>query len=192
MTMRKRLTALLLTGLLLLTAGCAQQAPASEEGFAENAEAFYDFGTVQIGLPVEYLDLLIVETGGDDCEEDRPLYPRDLMQVYEKASVEAAEADYGEGAGFGFLWGFWELDQAALEELLDTDPSGISVFARKGDLYYAFVFPTDVQFYRSGDFSAVTEQDWQHWEALNELGNQVREDFMVRNELTLYSAQGIS
>lgn len=198
--MRKRLTALLLAGLVLLAAGCGQQTSAGdpaaeqtspEEGFAENAEALYDFGTVQIGLPVESLDLLIVETGGDDCGEDRPLYPRELMRVYEKASVEAAEAAFGDSSGTGFLWGIVVMDQAAFEQFLQYETAGCHIFARSDTLYFGKTHPTDVQFFReNGEINSLS-QDWQQWESLNALGDRVCADVIQRNGLTPYSLQEV-
>lgn len=192
--MRKRLTALLLSGLLLLTTGCGQQTgdPAAkqtppEAGFADNADAFYDFGSVQIALPIEHLDRLIVETGEDDCEEDRPLYPRSLMRVYEKASVEALEKLYGSSEGGGFLWGIVEMDQAQFEQLLTNDVGGCQIFARDGDLYYAKLHPTDVQYFRENGEIDMESEDWQMWETLNALGDEICADIIERNGLTPYS-----
>ena len=44
--------------------------------------------------------------------------------------MEAAEADFGDAEGLGFLWGFCELDQAAYEQFLRADGSGFQLFAK--------------------------------------------------------------
>ena len=196
--MRKRIFALLLA-LVLTAAGCGQRQPAAtlEEPAnepAEDAVAVYDCGTVQIALPMEYLEQLIVETGGYFCqtEADMLAYPRTLMMVYEKASVEAAEADFGDAEGLGFLWGFCELDQAAYEQFLRADGSGFQLFAKSGDLYYVYIFPTDVQFHRSNMADlAPGSEDFKSWEALNTLGAELCQDIIQRNGLTPYSTAEI-
>ena len=201
---KKRVLCLLLTGLLL--SGCAQSSPSisntptAPESSAppdapavqtapEQAVAVYDFDTVQIALPMEHWEQIIVETGPDDCEADQPLYPRTLMTVYEKASVEAAEADFGDAADIGFLWGFCELDEATFQDHLAFEPPGSTLFAKKDGLYYAYLYPTDVQFYRSGDLADATAEDWAQWEMLNTLGAEVCRDFIERNELEPCSAR---
>lgn len=198
---KKRVLCLLLTGLLL--SGCAQISPSNVPTTPEDSPppdnsavqtaseqaAVYDFDTVQIALPMEYWDQIIVETGPDDCKTDQPLYPRTLMTVFEKASVEAAEADFGDAAGIGFLWGFCELDEAALQDHLAFEPPGNTLFAKKDGLYYAYCYATDVQFYRSGDIANTTAEEWSQWDVLNALGKQICQDFMERNELEPCNAQ---
>ena len=197
--MPKRFIFLLLAGFLLFSAGCGQttadaipteELPQSSTA-TENAMAVYNCGGIQIALPVEYLDQLIVKTGDGLCEpeEELPAYPQTLMMVYEKASVDAAEADYGNADGIGFLWGFCVLDQVSFEQLLSSDGRGFQLFAKADELYYVYCFPTDVQFHRN-DLAAFTpdSQDFRDWETLNDLGPQVRDDIVERNDLTPYSA----
>ena len=197
--MPKRFISLLLAGFLLFSAGCGQttadaipteELPQSSTA-TENAMAVYNCGGIQIALPVEYLDQLIVKTGDGLCEPEKepPAYPQTLMMVYEKASVDAAEADYGNADGIGFLWGFCVLDQVSFEQLLSSDGSGFQLFAKADELYYVYCFPTDVQFHRN-DLAAFTpdSQDFRDWETLNDLGPQVRDDIVERNDLTPYSA----
>lgn len=108
--------------------------------------------------------------------------------MYEKASVEAAQAEFGDSMGFGFLFGFLSVDRAGYEQFLEEDGSGMEAFATDGTRYYIYTFPTDVQFYRpdSGDGSGMDTQSeaWKTWEALNELGLAVRADLLQRNGLT--------
>lgn len=182
---QKSLLSFLLCALLL--AGCGQVPPAASP--AEDGEALSageDAGPIdphdlEIVLPEEYLDLLIVDTELQ-AEADGRLCP--LISVYEKASVEAAEADFGSGDGYGFLFGIVAVDEAVLPQYQYSFGDG-GIFARGGNWYYAKTAPTDVQFYRSGGIDAETE-GWQTWETLDALWNTVQADFIERNGLTPY------
>lgn len=172
----------------------SQNPPAPEEdNRTDGTYTVYTCGGVEIALPTQYLDLLIVDTDFPDAEESW----KPLLSVYEKASVEAAQADYGDSMGFGFLFGFLAVDRAGYEQLLEEDGSGLEAFATDGTRYYVYTFPTDVQFYRpdSGDGGGMDTQGeaWKTWEALNELGPIVRADMLERNGLTpLNSAAGVA
>lgn len=183
--MRKRLFSLCLAGLLLLAAGCGQVEPVSPapETPPEEAAEPIDPHTLRIEIPEEYRDLLIVTTDFPTADEHRV----SLLSVQEKASVEAMEKDYGSGAGGGFLFGISAMDQVGFEQFLQYDYSGCDVFARDETWYYAKTYPTDVQFYRSGDMFDTQSEDWKQWETLNALGDQVCRDFVDRNGLTPYS-----
>ena len=183
--MHKSLLSLCLTGLLLLTAGCGQAepvSPAPETPSEETAEPI-DPHSLKIEIPEKYRDLLIVTTEFEETDE----HWASLLSVQEKASVEAMEKDYGSGAGGGFLFGISAMDQVGFEQFLQYDYSGCDVFARDETWYYAKTYPTDVQFYRSGDMFDTQSEDWKQWETLNALGDQVWQDFMDRNGLTPYS-----
>lgn len=143
----------------------------------------YDCGGLEAALPNEYLDLLRVDTDFPDAEESW----KPLISVYEKASYEAAMEDFGGGGGF--LFGFLVMDQAAFEQHISSDGSGIDVFATDGERYYAYTYPTDVQFYRPDAESVPDHPDWPVWEKLCEIGPQVREDFLTRNHLQSFSVQ---
>lgn len=195
--MRRFWMLLLTLGLLGSLAGCGAQTPPETPPVPETPEvpapeapavpadpdedcAVYDCGEIEIALPAKYLDQLIVDTDFPDAEDSW----RPLMSVYERASVEAAEADWGDSMGFGFLFGFLAMDRAGYERLLCEDGSGIEVFAADGERYYAYTYPTDVQFYRSGGEISTESQDWRDWEALNDMGLTVRADVVERNGLT--------
>ncbi len=143
----------------------------------------YDCGGLSVALPTEHLDLLRVDTDFPDAEESW----KPLISVYEKASYEAAMEDFGGGGGF--LFGFLAMDQAAFEQHISSDGSGVDVFATDGERYYAYTFPTDVQFYRPDAESVPDHPDWPVWEKLCKLGPQVREDFLTRNNLQSFSVQ---
>ena len=183
--MRKRLISLCLSGLLLLTAGCGQTEPVSPtpETPPEEAAEPIDPHTLNIEIPEEYRDLLIITTDFPTADEHRI----SLLSVQEKASAEAMEKDFGSGAGGGLLFGISAMDQVGFEQFLQYDYSGCDVFARDETWYYAKTYPTDVQFYRSGGVIDSETEDWKSWEALNALGDQVCQDVITRNGLTPYS-----
>ena len=143
----------------------------------------YDCAGLEVALPNEYLDQLLVDTEFPDAEESW----KPLISVYEKASYEAAMEDFGGGGGF--LFGFLLMDQAAFEQHISSDGSGIDVFATDGERYYAYTHPTDVQFYRPDAESVPDHPDWPVWEKLNEIGSLVKEDFLTRNGLQSFDLQ---
>lgn len=157
------------------------QAPPPQDGGGD--VSVYDCGGLEAALPNEYLDLLRVDTDFPDAGESW----KPLISVYEKASYEAAMEDFGGGGGF--LFGFLVMDQAAFEQHISSDGSGIDVFATDGERYYAYTYPTDVQFYRPDAESIPDHPDWPVWEKLCEIGPQVREDFLTRNNLQSFSVQ---
>lgn len=181
----KILFPLLSAFLLCAAAGCASADPApSQEDPAGPETTVFDCGGMQAGIPTQYLDLLLIETNSPEAAANGGWLP--LLHVREKASVEAAEANWGDGDGFGFLFSINALDQAAFERHLCADGSGVSIFAKGGDRYYAKVYPTDVQFYRSDGTIDTESEDWKQWEILCDLGEQVCGDFITRNGLTPY------
>lgn len=157
------------------------QNPPPQDGGEDRT--IYDCAGLEIALPGKYEDLLRVETEFPDAAESW----QPLVSVYEKASYEAAMEDFGGGGGF--LFGFLVMDQAAFEQHISSDGSGIDVFATDGERYYAYTYPTDVQFYRPDAGSIPDHPDWPVWEELCEIGPQVREDFLTRNHLQSFSVQ---
>lgn len=136
-----------------------------------------------IALPMEYSELLYVDSAFPDAGEGW----KPLLSVYEKESYETAKEEYGGGGGF--LFGFLVMDQAAFEQHISSDGSGIDVFATDGERYYAYTYPTDVQFCRPGGVIDTESEDWKTWEKLNELGPLVKEDFLTSNNLQSFSVQ---
>lgn len=193
--MRRFWTLFLTLCLLASLAACARQTPPetvpeapvpevpAQEPPAEPDRdcAVYDCGGIEIALPAEHLDQLIVDTDFPDAPDSW----RPLMSVYERASVEAAEAAWGEGSGMGFLFGFLTMDQAGYERLLCEDVSGMEVIAVREGRYYVRTFPTDVRFYRL-DGIDTESKDWRNWETLGQMEGPVTEDMIRRNDLTPY------
>lgn len=157
------------------------ETPKTEPVAQEERVTLYNCGPLQIALPNEYIPQLVVETNPKGGNGYQP-----LINVYEKASLDAAEADFGDSAGFGFLFGFGAVEAEGLQNFLDMDIPGRTLFAQDNSRYYVYTVPTDVQFYRSGGGS---ETDQERWEALYELGPRIRDDIVERCELSPYSGQ---
>lgn len=136
-----------------------------------------------IALPMKYSELLYVDSDFPDARESW----KPLLSVYEKVSYETAMEEYGGGGGF--LFGFLVMDQAAFEQHISSDGSGVDVFATDGERYYAYTYPTDVQFCRPGGVIDTESEDWKTWETLCELGPLVKEDFLTSNNLQSFSVQ---
>lgn len=169
------------------------QAPADSEipvpADPDEGYTVYDCGGIEIALPTEYLDLLIVD---EYAPFTSTVGQTDLLSVRERASVEAAEADFdGDGGGFGLLFSIGVTDQAGFEQLLCFDHPGTAVFARDEERYYLYTTPTDVQFYRSGGKIDTRSQDWSTWEALCAIGPEVRTDTVERNALTPFDVDEV-
>ena len=163
----------------------------------------YDCKDVKIGLPSKYADQLIVQTEFDPTKSgEDPKTP--LIQVFEKASVEAGKAD-GISDGVGWLFTISRMTRTQYERYICGDRSGEFAFAVSGtdgigqygnvgqytapvyDEYYIFSTATDVQFCRS-DGTIDTQSDaWKNWETLSGMGDAVRTDMTARNGLTAYS-----
>lgn len=163
----------------VLDASDTSQAPPP----SEEPVTVFSCGGMEVALPSAFLDQLLVETEFPDAAESW----KPLISVYEKTSFEEAQADFG--GGCGFLFGLLAMDQAAFEQSVCSDSPGQEIFATDGERYYACTFPTDVQFYRSGRSGSglLDHPDWPAWEALNEIGPAVQEDFLTRNGLSAYN-----
>jgi len=206
------MVSLLLAGLLLTAAGCSsqkttstpmeppvqeiqtdQESPPSQTGpIIDGDMALYTCGGIQIPLPVEYLDDLIVTVGEDwDPYGDLPEHRHSLMSLQERASVEALKKDFGSAEGGGFLFGITVMDQVGFQQDLQFNIGGCDIFAKDDTHYYAKTYPTDVQFYRSGGVIDSLSEDFQIWETLNELGDLVCADITEINGLTPYSSQEV-
>lgn len=146
----------------------------------------YDCGGVQIALPNRCIGLLTVQTEFSD--PDPGWTP--LISISETASMEAAEADWGDSDGMGFLFGFGIVDQTLFEQILrEGGGTGIEIFAKDEDgRCFAQTFATDVRYYRGDDAPIGGDsEEWKTWEELNALAPEVQADLIARNGLTPYT-----
>lgn len=181
----RRFTILILVLTCLLTLTACQEPAAPVQDADPDALTLFDCGGLQAALPSVYLDLLHIERNAGT--EDGQTH---LLSVYEKASYDYAQSEYGEAGGF--LFGLMALDQAAFEQFIGADGSGIEVFAADGQRYYVYTYPTDVQYLRPDEELDTESEDWKLWEKLNEIGPSVREDFLTRNQLQTFSIQDLA
>lgn len=191
--MRRIETFVLVLACLLTLAACGGKTDGETVIDPENPPPYPPFtgenSTLQcidglyVALPMQYSELLRVDSEFPDAGESW----KPLISVYEKASYETAMEEYGGGGGF--LFGFLSMDQAAFEQHICADGSGIEIFATDGERYYAYTYPTDVQFCRPGGEIDTESEDWKTWEKLCELGPLVREDFLTRNNLQSFNVQ---
>ena len=134
------------------------------------ASQIYESGGMKLLIPLEYNELLIVDTEQDDM----------LFSVSEKASVEAAKALGDNDDGAGWIFGIGKVSEEKFHEMLCSDMSGEYVFAKDADgAYYMCYHPTDVRLVRENN--ADMEKDAQQWIALNEWAATVPDNFIEEN-----------
>lgn len=171
--MMKRTAAILLV-LVMAVGLCACSNAGGNSGKADTGAA--EGSAIDIGyrfvIPEEYADRLIVKTDEEGL----------LVSVYEKESVEAAQAmdkDNSDGAGWLFA-----LDTVSAEELhrmLCHDMSGADVFAEDTEgRYYVYYHPTDVRIVRAEN--AYGGEAFAQWSELNEWAASVQSSFVAENE----------
>ena len=136
------------------------------------AAQIYENGGMKLLIPLEYDDLLVIETPRNDPNGI-------LFSVSEKASIEAAKAQGDESDGIGWLFSVNEITEDALHEALCYDMSGAEVFAKGADgQYYMYCRPTDVRLVRE-DYN--DQESIQQWTALNEWAATAPNTFLAEN-----------
>lgn len=190
-TSKQAIVCWILSGALALSmAGCAPK----NEGVAISGESVdvgnvalrpegqafttYENGGVKLLVPMEYNELVTVETPQDGSR---------LFYVCEKASVEAAKAQGENSEGAGELFGIQLVDEAALHEMLCGDMSGAEAIAKASDgSYYLLTHPTDVRYVRENyeGMGDEANEDWKQWTSLVEWANSVPDTFVSENGLT--------
>ncbi len=155
------------------------QAPVPETE-PEPTETVYDFDGVQIPVPAEYVDALLVDTEPDAWNE----HWTPLISFSHRASVEAYQQDHPDEAdeGIGWLCTVMRLDRVGLEDWLSGEHSGSTVFATDEAGYsYLLSTPTDVRVY-------AQDADW---EELNVWVQTLPRTLIDRNALTEYDANAL-
>ncbi len=158
------------------------QAPASLQ---EDVTLFEKFG-LTAAIPNEIVDSLIIQIEPEgETDEGKDM----LFSVYEKRSYEAYQAVYSEGYA-GYIFSIMRYSEARYEQFLGSDGSGESFFAKDDTYYYCWFTPTDVQFYYEGAHEGdlgTDSDEWKAWRELNEKCEAIRDDFIARNNLNVYS-----
>lgn len=196
--MKRIFTALLILSALLL-AGCGAKEPAAQlappaapsaepaqpEQPAEPAptEIVYSFDGLEIPVPVEYEDLLFVESEPEAWNE----HWTPLISFGHKASIEAYQRDYpgvdpSEDEGIGWICTVMQLDRIGFEDWLSGERSGSTLFAKdSAEHYYMLSCPTDVRVYKEDSA----------WTELNEWSTTLPRTIIERNGLTAYDASDL-
>ena len=190
----KRLIAWLVTGLLpaalvlTLLTGCETAAGMKIDAWQEGGTTVYACGGLEIPVPSEYTQLLDIRFSDPEGSYDPSWADENHMQTLfscrEKASADAAKRDHpGEDQGEGWLFSICRLDQVGLEKWLVSDGYGSTLFARDNNGgYYLAAFPTDMRFYRNGNYDSPDENPalWESWYRLNEWSETVADSIVER------------
>lgn len=166
----KHLPSLLLAFALALTlSACAPPSTPTEA----DTRAKYTNKGLTLSVPNEYLDLLVIAT-----PDERGLYS-EMFCVYERASLETAEAMFGQGVGGGWLFSIGRVTKAEFQEMMLSGMTGAEAFATDADgYYYIYYHPTDVQLLRPEEY---TDADWKQWTQLCEWASAMADTFRDDN-----------
>ena len=170
--MMKR-TAAILLALVMAFGLCACSNAGGNSGKADTGAA--EGSAIDIGynfaIPAEYTDRLIVKTDEEGL----------LVSVYEKESVEAAQAmDKENSDGAGWLFALGTVSAEELHRMLCHDMSGADVFAENAEgQYFMYYHPTDVRIVRAEN--AYNDEAFAQWEELNGWAASVRSSFVAEN-----------
>ncbi|MBQ7535743.1 MAG: hypothetical protein IJT43_09015 [Stomatobaculum sp.] len=149
----------------------ADDTAAPKEGDALTLTAF---NGMKLTIPAEYAGLVVYGTPAES--EDGVLFT-----VSEKASVEAAEKQFPDFEGAGWLFDIYRLDEKKMHELMCYDFIGSDPFAKGADGYHYIVgHPTDVRLVRENYENM--EDDMEEWSALCEWANGIGESFLSEND----------
>ena len=167
---RKHLPSLLLAFTLALALSAC--APASTPTEVDTRAKYTNKG-LTLSIPNEYLDLLVIAS-----PDERGIYS-EMFRVHERASLEAAEAMFGEGVGGGWLFSIGRVTKAEFQEMMLGGMTGAEAFATDADgYYYIYYHPTDVQLVRLDEY---TDADWKLWTELCEWASAMADTFRDDN-----------
>lgn len=155
-----------------------------EDAEVDAGATIYTFGDLQVPVPTEYLDALVIET---DLEAWNTHWTP-LISFSERASVEAGQLDHpGEDWGDGWLCTVARLDRIGFEDWASSAESGMTLFAKdENGIYYLMMRPTDVRLYRAGD--RFDDAGLDEWETLNVWADALGGEIVARSGLTPYDA----
>ena len=165
------------------TASTGETSTTGETTVTDQGGAGQETGSVQmfenkgikLSVPSEYVDLLLIEV--PEISEDGI-----LINVYEKASVDAEKAMGHDREGAGWLFAIGTRTEEEVHNMLCNDMSGEEILGTDGSgTYYIYFHPTDVRFVRESPENMVEGQE--QWDKLNEWAGAVRkETFFKDNE----------
>ena len=159
------------TGLAFLCAALIASA-ASMGVFADDGTKV-EAGGISFQIPAELADLVIVRTEG--------LNDQSLVEVYEKASVEAAKAMGEEYEGAGWLFGISRMPEEQVKELRCGSMDGMEIFAENDDTFLIYTHPTDVRMVRENTEEMTKDQE--QWSELNRWASEnVRQEILANNK----------
>ena len=132
------------------TASTGETSTTGETTVTDQGGAGQETGSVQmfenkgikLSVPSEYVDLLLIEV--PEISEDGI-----LINVYEKASVDAEKAMGHDREGAGWLFAIGTRTEEEVHNMLCNDMSGEEILGTDGSgTYYIYFHPTDVRFVR--------------------------------------------
>ena len=126
-----------------------------------------------VALPADLTEDVLVQT-----PEEGAIF----FSVYDRRSYEAGVGDGMED--MGWLFSLARYDQMGFEESLVSDNSGRTFFAREDGWYYAWLFPTDVQFYSAQEDQTEALAIWT--ELNDRLPEEIFSDVLSRNGLEAF------
>lgn len=136
----------------------------------------FENGGLQLLVPEEYVEELLIETPQDDAEGI-------LFKVAEKASVDAAKELHGDEADtfdMGWLFSIGKVTEDEMHKKLCEDMSGMEAVAKDVDgNFYLYYHPTDVRFERVT--SEEFDEGMERRTVLNDWANTVFESFAKDN-----------
>ncbi len=154
--------------------GCEAAVKAAAETVQQvQGDCSYEHDGYRLRMPQEFDKLLLTETKFQEGNR--------LFSASEKASIAAAQKEYADYSGAGWLFAISKVSEAELQQMLCEDMSGRTLFARddKGS-YYIFEHPTDVRYMR--ETSAAMQRDQEQWSHLCAWAwSSVRKDFIEDN-----------
>lgn len=169
MKLKHLLSLLLAFTLALALSACAPPSTPTEV----DTRAKYTNKGLTLSIPNEYLDLLVIAT-----PDESGLYS-EIFCVYERASLEAAEAMFGAGVGGGWLFSIGRVTKAEFQEMMLGGMTGAEAFATDAEgYYYIYYLPTDVQLLRLEEY---TDADWKQWTELCEWASAMADTFRDDN-----------
>lgn len=171
--LKKLLSLSLALALSLSLCACTPASTSLSTPTEVDTRAKYTNKGLTLSIPNEYLDLLVIAS-----PDKRGIYS-EMFCVYERASLEAAEAMFGQGIAGGWLFSIGRVTKAEFQEMMLGGMTGAEAFATDADgYYYIYYHPTDVQLVRLEEY---TDADIKQWTELCEWASAMADTFRDDN-----------